>query len=155
MRKFIAFGVGAVATATLALGVAGPATAAVTPPGALTNQVCSGLPGQLVGAVNAITSATVAKAAADADLLSKTTSFATAQTDLVAALVDYIQTVDGGGSVDAKAMILGDKLSVYSDKAAAWGNASTAVDDANRNLAIAGMTQNVLNGLTSGLTCVI
>ncbi len=155
MRKFIACGVGAVATATLALGVAGPATAAVTTPGALTNQVCSDLPGQIVSAVNAVTSATVAQVAAAADLSSRTTDLAAAQGDLVDALVDYILTVDEGGSVDAKVLVLHDMLSIFSEKAAAWGNASTALDDANRNLAIANMTGGVLDGLVSGLSCVL
>lgn len=152
MRKFITLGVGAVAAATMAFGVvAGPASAAISPPGSMVGQVCATLPAQVTSAVNGVVTASTAQAAAVADLAAKLPVFQAAQLDLINALVDYIQTVDSGGSVAAKLLILNDKLSIYSDKATQWGNASSAVDVANRNLAIAGMSATTFQGLLTAL----
>jgi hypothetical protein len=155
MRKFIALGVGAVASATMAFGAfAGPASAVVSPPGSLTGQVCSGLPAQITSAATALTNATAAKAAAVAALPGKAADLATAQTTLVAALIDYIQTVDNGGAVDVKTLVLNDATTNYVAKATAWGNASSAIEVASRNFDIASMAPVVLSSLSAGLVCV-
>jgi hypothetical protein len=151
MRKFIALGLGAVTTATLAFSSLSPAGAAISPPGSQVGQLCATLPAQVTSAVTSATSAGLAQAAAAADLAAKTTAFAPAQTNLVTALVDYLTTIDTGGSVGAKSLILQDAMSVYVEKATAWGNASSAVDVANRNVSITAMNSTVLQSLLSAL----
>jgi hypothetical protein len=152
MRKFITLGVGAVATATMAFAAAaGPATAAISPPGSMVGQVCATLPTQATAAVTGVANAVLAQTAALSDLNAKTPVFQTAQADLVTALVDYIKTVDAGGSVGAKLLTLNDKVAIYSEKATAWGNSSSAVDAANRNLQIAQMSSTTFAALLAGL----
>ena len=153
MRKFIALGLGVVTSATLAFGTLSPASAEVAPPGALTNQVCAGLPAALLSTANAVTAAVLAQTNAAADMTAKHTAFTSAQGDLVVALVDYVQTVDSGGRVAAKAQVLADRLSVYSQKAVAWVNAWMAKDTADRNAAIAGINSGFFTGLDGALPC--
>lgn len=152
MRKFIALGLTAVTSATLAFSSVSPASAQV--PGALTGQVCGALPAQLLGAVNGVATAVLAQTTAAADLLLKTTALNTGQADLVTALVAYIVASDAGDSVAAEAVTLSEKVTGYSDKAAAWANASSAVDTANRNVAISNLTNGFFTGLdASPLAC--
>jgi hypothetical protein len=154
MRKFIALGAGVLTAATLAFGPVSPAHAVVAPPASLTGQVCAGLPAQITDAATTLTNATVAKTAAAANLVTKAGELATAQSAIIAALVDYIQTYDNGGALDVKTLVLQNAASTFTQKATAWGNASTAVEVANRNFDIASMAPPVLAGLSSGLSCV-
>lgn len=154
MRKLIAIGAGVLTAATLAIGPASPASAVISPPGSLTGQVCAGLPAQITSAATVLTNATAAKAAAVADLAVKATELGVAQSAIIVALVDYIQTVDNGGALDVKTLILQNAASTFTQKATAWGNASTALEVASRNFDIASMAPVVLAGLSSGLSCV-
>ncbi|HEX3621155.1 MAG TPA: hypothetical protein VHT97_02460 [Acidimicrobiales bacterium] len=153
MRKLIGLGLTAVTSATMAFGAVGatPAHATVSPPGSLVGQVCAVLPAQLTGILNSITALGSNQTAAVTDLATKQATFGTAQSDLVTALVDYVKTVDAGGSVGAKALVLQDAVSVYSDKAAAWANAWTVKDLADRAVAVANINNGILGGLNSGL----
>ena len=155
MRKFIVLGLSAVTAATLAFSSASPASAVIAPPGSLTGQVCADLPAQITAAANTLATATAAKAAAVAALPVKAAELATAQGALVTALIDYIQTVDNGGAVDVKTLVLNNALNSYVEKATAWGNASTAIEIASRNFDIASMAPVVLASLSSGLSCVV
>lgn len=154
MRKFIALGLSAATAATLAFSAASPASAAISPPGSMTGQVCAGLPGQIAAAATTLTSATLAQATAVTALPLKAADLASAQGSLVTALIDYISTVDSGGSVGVKSLALTDATTVYVEKATAWGNASSAVEVASRNFDIASMAPVVLSGLSAGLVCV-
>lgn len=155
MRKFIALGLGVVTSATLAFGAVSPASAEVVPPGALENQMCAALPAALQSTVNAVNAAVLAQSTAATDMTAKHAAFTSAQADLIAALVDYIVTVDSGGSVAAKAQILADRLSVYSQKAAAWVNAWMAKDTADRNAALATINNGFFTGLDGALGCTV
>lgn len=151
MRKFIALGLTAVTSATLAFSSVSPAAAAPAP---LAGRVCGALPAQLLSAVNGVTTAVLAQTTAAADLVLKTTALNTGQADLVTALVAYILESDAGNSVAAEAITLSEKVTGYSDKAAAWANASSAVDTANRNVSIANLTNGFFAGLdASSLGC--
>lgn len=154
MRKhsIVGLGLSAVTAATLAFGAA-PAHATVSPPGSLVSQVCGTSTTRLADAANAIAAATASVAADTADVTTKQVAMTTAQSSLVAALIDYIQTVDAGGSVGAKYTILSDAVSVFADKAAAWSNAVDALNGANKSLSIANLNSSVLNSLFSGLAC--
>lgn len=153
MRKLIGLGLTAVTSATMAFGAIGstPAHAVVSPPGSLVGQVCAVLPNQLTSILNTVTSLGTSQATAVTDLATKQAAFGVAQSDFITALVDYLKTSDAGGSVGAKALILQDKMSVYSDKGAAWVNAWNAKDLADRNVAVAGISQSMLNQLNTGL----
>lgn len=156
MRKFLVMGVSALSTATLALGVAGPANAVVSPPGSVVSGVCGNLPAQLLSAATSVTSAVLAQTTANTNLLTATTALTGplgAQSNLVAALVDYLQTVDSGGSVAAKALVLEEKVTAYSAKAAAWANAWSAVETANRNVTLVTMVNSILGSVGTGLAC--
>jgi|GEM_PF-2983384 hypothetical protein len=151
MRRFIALGVGVAMAGTLALGPASPAQAVISPPNSVVTQVCNGLPAQLTSIANAILSSTSALTAAQTNLATKTASFTAAQNNLVAALISYIQAIDLGGSLDAQQAIVGARLVEYSDQAVLWGNAWNALNAAELNAAINGMTQSVLGALNTGL----
>jgi hypothetical protein len=151
MRKFIALGVGAIATATMAFSTVSPASATISPPGSVVGQVCASLPTSAISAASALASATLAQGVAVTDLATKTTSFGVAQGDMITALVSYLHLVDSGGSVGAAGQLLSDKVSDYSAKGAAWGNASTAVDAANHAVALAGLNQGAFAALLAGL----
>lgn len=156
MRKHSIIGLGltAVTTATLAFGAAAPAAhATVSPPGSAVGQVCATSTTRLADAANAIAAATASVANDTADLATKQVAMTTAQNNLVTALIDYVQTVDAGGSVAAKYQILVDTVSVFSDKAAAWSNAVDALNSANKALSIANINSAILNSLFSGLAC--
>ncbi len=151
MRKFIAFGLGAATTAMLVVGPVSPANAAISPPASVVTQVCNGLPDQLTAIANTILTGNSAVSAAQASLASKTTSFTAAQNNLVAALVSFIKAVDAGGSVDAQQAVVGARITEYSDQAVLWGNAWNALNAAELNAAVNGMTSSVLGGLNAGL----
>lgn len=155
MRKLIGLGLTAVTSATMAFGTVGstPAHAAVAPPGSLVGQVCAVLPNQLSGLTTLLGTLGASQSNAATDLAAKQATFATAQSDFITAFVDYLKTVDSGGSVTAKGIIVNDKLSVYSDKAAAWVNAWNAKDFADRQVAVNGISQSMLTqmeGLLGG-----
>ncbi len=154
MRKFIISGIGVVSTAALALGIAGPATAAEAPPGSLVTAVCKNLDTQLAQAQNAITAANMAVSNATNDLGVKAGAYDTAQNNLVTALVNWVKAVDSGGSVDALGIIVGDSVSAFSSKLAAWTNAETALNTAEHNLVMAQRSLAVYQAIDGGLACV-
>lgn len=150
-RKIIALGVSAVSAATFAFGAIGPATAAEAPPGSITTAVCNGLPAQVLGLVNQLTSLTGTFGTAMTDYTTKNTALNTAVTDLVVATVAHITTINGGGNVVASGQVLAAKSSVFSDKVVAANNALTAVFEAQRAAWSATQTQAYVTGIQSGL----
>lgn len=155
MRKhsIVGLGLSAVTAATLAFAAAPAAHATVSPPGSAVGQVCGTSTSRLADAANSVAAATNAVAAATTDLATKQAAMTTAQNNLVTALIDYIQTVDAGGSVGGKYQILSDTVSVFSDKAVAWSNAVDALNFANKTLQVANINSGILNSLFSGLAC--
>lgn len=154
MRKhsIVGLGLSAATAATLAFGAA-PAHATVSPPGSMVGQVCATSTGRLADAANSLAAATNSVAAATTDMNLKQAALGTAQTNVVNALVDYIETLDAGSSVGAKGLILNDAVSTFSDKAVAWANANTAHNDAVTTLQVASINSGILNSLFSGLAC--
>jgi hypothetical protein len=151
MRKFIALGLGVATAGMLAIGPASPAQAVISPPNSVVTQVCNGLPAQITAILNTIIADTSAVTAAQTNLATKSASFATSQTNLVAALISFLQAVDAGGSVDAQQAMVSARMSEYGDQAVLWGNAWNALKAAELNATVNGMTSTVLNGLNAGL----
>ncbi len=153
MRKLLTIGLSTLAMASLALGgTAGPATAVVTPT-PLADAVCVSLPAQLLAAANTLTSSLVTQTTTTADLLTKITAFGPAQGGFAVAVVDYVKAVDTGVGVAGKTQAVYDTLGVYSEKLAAWSNASNAKQAADKAVVMAGVTNTILNGIGTGLTC--
>jgi hypothetical protein len=152
MRKFTTIGLGTLASASLAFGVvAGPATAVTAPP--LASAVCTGLPAQLLSAANTLATVTLAQTTAIADVALKTPAFAASQAAYATAVADYVKAVDAGTPLAGKTQTVYDTLGTYSDKLAAWSNAVNAKNEADKAVFMAGVTNNILNGIGSGLSC--
>ena len=83
--------------------------------------------------------------------MTRTATFTTAQTNLVAALVAFLQAIDAGGSVDAQQVILAGRVVAYVDQAVLWGTAWHALQAAELNSALYAISNSVLTGLNTGL----
>lgn len=153
MRKLITIGLSTLATTCLALGgTAGPATAVVTPT-PLANAVCVSLPAQLLAAATTLSSSLLTQTTTTADLLTKITAFGPAQGGFAAAVVDYVKAVDAGVPLAGRTQTVYDTLGVYSEKLAAWSNALNAKNAADKAVVMAGVTNTILHGIGTGLTC--
>ena len=152
MKKHITTGLSTLAMVSLTLGIgANPATAAAATP--LTDAVCASLPAQLLAVSNSLTSALSAQSTATADVSSKLTAFGSAQAGFTAAVVDYVKASDAGAPLTGRTQVVYDTLGVYSEKFAAWSNAVTAKEAADKAVAVATITKNVFNGVSTGLAC--
>ncbi|HEX7277216.1 MAG TPA: hypothetical protein VF244_07555 [Acidimicrobiales bacterium] len=155
MRKFIITGLGALSTLTIAMGSTTTAFAADVVPATVSEQVCAAVPVGLLNVVdllaeNAIESAliTTADTAANLDLSVKTTQ-------LVGALVEHINAVDGGGNVGATSSIVSARVSAYSTSAAAWTAVKADRYASDMAAEVLGLQQGVLSSLGGSLECPI
>ncbi|MDQ3897949.1 MAG: hypothetical protein M3326_12035 [Actinomycetota bacterium] len=152
-NKIIALGVSAVSAAAVAFGTVGPATAAETPPGSIVSLFCGQLPDQVTTLSGQAASAAAAAGAANTNLLGKQAAVTTASTDLAAAIVSYIQTINSGGNVDAAGQVANAKLAVWVDKLIAENNAMNSFFDATRNAYMSGVSASYLSSVLAGLSC--
>jgi hypothetical protein len=157
MRKntFIGIGLSAVTTATMAFSAVSIPAAHAS--GSVTNQVCATKVARNTDATAASTAADSALAAANAGMVGKLAAMTTAQNGLTNSLVSYIQVADlVNGDIATALSGLNNAVSVFSDKAAAWSNATDAVNLANKAVAITAITNGpggILPNLFSGLGC--
>jgi hypothetical protein len=150
-KKIIAAGVSAVGVASLAVGTVAPANAVEVPGTSITAGLCDALPAAVTGLANQLLQLGTGVTTSNADLVTKQTALNTAVTDLVAALVAHIQTVDGGGNVAASGAVVNAKSSVFADKIVAENNAMTAWFEAQRGAYLTGINNGLTNGLLTGL----
>jgi len=151
MRKFVTFGLGALAAATLALGPASPAQAVIVPPGSVTDQVCLALPGGVVGIVNQLVANGTLTGLLTTELTGATADLNLKTTDLVNAIIDHINTIDGGGNVASTAAVVSARASSYSDAAARWTKAVKDLDAAQLAAQVLTMQNSVLSAINGGL----
>lgn len=153
-KKLIALGVSAASAATLAFGAVGPATADTpAPTKAFTDAVCGVLPAQSTDLATQLASIVSSITSIDTDLTTKTTALNAATTDLVGAVVSYIQVLDTNGNVGAAAQVLAGRSSVFADRVVAANTAMTASFDAQRNQFITQVVQGYVSGVQTGLSC--
>jgi hypothetical protein len=153
-KQIIALGAGAasvVTAVTMAFGGAAPATAAESPAGSITAQVCALLPAQVTSQVGTVTGLVTGITGLDTDLANKQAALGTSISDLAAAVTNYIQIVNNGGNVTAAGQVLTAKNSIFADKVVAENNAMTASFEAHRNAYLQGVTANYMAGVDNGL----
>lgn len=158
MRKIIISGVGAIGSAAIALGIITTAPAMATT-ASVTDQVCLSVATQLPTANAALTSATNAQTAADADFTSKATALATSQDKLVTAAVNFVKAADGTDDAvtSADGSLLDAATADFGAKAVDWSNALSAKNAADRAFMLANMVPDILNAVaapSTGLSCV-
>lgn len=149
-KRIIALGVSAATTAALAFGSVGPA-AAVVDVATITSTVCGALPAQVSG----LLSLEDLLGTSETDLEVKELALAGAITELAAATVGYITTVDNAGNVAAAGQVLSGRTAIFADKAVAANAAMTKVLDAKRAAWTNAQTASYLTGIQSGLACVV
>ena len=152
MKKFIALGVGALASASLVLG-ASPVKASPAEP--VVPDVCESLPLTILNSNNAEAAAAAALGAANTDLANKRAALNSAVADWVTAFANHLVELDEvGGTPGATQILLDDAAAEVTEKVTPWGNAKIAQWNAQHALDIAQVVTLMNATLNGALPCV-
>ncbi len=121
------------------------------PPGSITDQVCNALPAGVTGIINQLVANGTLTGLITTELTSATTDLNLKTADLVAAIIDHIATIDGGGNVGSTAAVVSARASAYSDTAARWTKAVKDLDAAQLQAMVLSMQNSVLGSISGGL----